>query len=98
MNTKHIIVLIHDEQAKPFILHSDKRFHENIIERHGCHVTEYLSEAAAKKKAAQCCKQYTYGKSHAMTYGDLERLEARLQGCYAHGLRTRIIEEFLEEL
>lgn len=98
MNTKHIIVLIHEEQAKPFILHSDKRFHENIIERHGCHVTEYLSEAAAKKKAAQCCKQYTYGKSHAMTYGDLERLEARLQGCYAHGLRTRMIEEFLEEL
>jgi hypothetical protein len=98
MNTKHIIVLIHDEQAKPFILHSDKRFHENIIERHGCHVTEYLSKAAAKKKAAQCCKQYTYGKSHAMTYGDLERLEARLQGCYAHGLRTRMIEEFLEEL
>lgn len=98
MNTKHIIVLIHDEKAKPFILHSDKRFHENIIERHGCHVTEYLSEAAAKKKAAQCCKQYTYGKSHAMTYGDLERLEARLQGCYAHGLRTRMIEEFLEEL
>ena len=98
MNTKHIIVLIHDEQAKPFILHSDKRFHENIIERHGCHVTEYLSEAAAKKKAAQCCKQYTYGKSHAMTYGDLKRLEARLQGCYAHGLRTRMIEEFLEEL
>lgn len=98
MNTKHIIVLIHDEEAKPFVLHSDKRFHENIIERHGCHVTEYLSEAAAKKKAAQCCKQYTYGKSHAMTYGDLERLEARLQGCYAHGLRTRMIEEFLEEL
>ena len=98
MNTKHIIVLIHDEQTKPFVLHSDKRFHENIIERHGCHVTEYLSEAAAKKKAAQCCKQYTYGKSHAMTYGDLERLEARLQGCYAHGLRTRMIEEFLEEL
>ena len=98
MNTKHIIVLIHDEQAKPFVLHSDKRFHENIIERHGSHVTEYLSEAAAKKKAAQCCKQYTYGKSHAMTYGDLERLEARLQGCYAHGLRTRMIEEFLEEL
>lgn len=98
MNTKHIIVLIHDEQAKPFILHSDKRFHENIIERHGCHVTEYLSEAAAKKKATQCCKQYTYGKNHAMTYGDLERLEARLQGCYAHGLRTRMIEEFLEEL
>ena len=98
MNTKHIIVLIHDEEAKPYVLHSDKRFHENIIERHGCHVTEYLSEAAAKKKAAQCCKQYTYGKSHAMTYGDLERREARLQGCYAHGLRTRMIEEFLEEL
>ena len=98
MNTKHIIVLIHDEKAKPFVLHSDKRFHENIIERHGCHVKEYLSEAAAKKKAAQCCKQYTYGKSHAMTYGDLERLETRLQGCYAHGLRTRMIEEFLEEL
>lgn len=98
MNTKHIIVLIHDEEAKPYVLHSDKRFHENIIEWHGCHVTEYLSEAAAKKKAAQCCKQYTYGKSHAMTYGDLERLEARLQGCYAHGLRTRMIEEFLEEL
>lgn len=98
MNTKHIIVLIHDEEAKPYVLHSDKRFHENIIERHGCHVTEYLSEAAAKKKAAQCCKQYTYGKSHAMTYGNLERLEARLQGCYAHGLRTRMIEEFLEEL
>lgn len=98
MNTKHIIVLIHDEEAKPYVLHSDKRFHENIIDRHGCHVTEYLSEAAAKKKAAQCCKRYTYGKSHAMTYGDLERLEARLQGCYAHGLRTRMIEEFLEEL
>ena len=98
MNTKHIIVLIHDEEAKPYVLHSDKRFHENIIERHGCHVTEYLSETAAKKKAAQCCKQYNYGKSHAMTYGDLERLEARLQGCYAHGLRTRMIEEFLEEL
>jgi len=98
MNTKHIIVLIHDEEAKPYVLHSDKRFHENIIDRHGCHVTEYLSEAAAKKKAAQCCKRYTYGKSHAMTYGDLERLEARLQGCYAHGLRTRMIEAFLEEL
>lgn len=98
MNIKHIIVLIHDEEAKPYVLHSDKRFHEKIIDRHGCHVTEYLSEAAAKKKAAQCCKRYTYGKSHAMTYGDLERLEARLQGCYAHGLRTRMIEEFLEEL
>lgn len=98
MNTKHIIVLIHDEEAKPYVLHSDKRFHEKIIDRHGCHVTEYLSEAAAKKKSAQCCKRYTYGKSHAMTYGDLERLEARLQGCYAHGLRTRMIEEFLDEL
>ena len=73
MKTKIIIVLIHDEKAKPYVLHSDKRFHENIIDRHGCHVVEYLSEKAAKKKA-------------------------RLQGCYAHGLRTRMIEEFLEEI
>ena len=98
MKTKYIIVLIHDEQAKPYVLHSDKRFHENIIERHGCHVIEYLAEKAAKRKAAQCCRQYTYGKSYVMTYGDLEQLEARLQGCYAHGLRTRTIEEFLEEM
>jgi hypothetical protein len=40
MKTKYIIVLIHNEQAKPYILHTDKRFHENIIERHRCHVTE----------------------------------------------------------
>ena len=31
MKTKIIIVLIHDEKAKPYVLHSDKRFHENII-------------------------------------------------------------------
>ena len=97
MKTKYIIVLIHEEQAKPYILHTDKRFHEKIIERHGCHVTEYLSQAGAKKKATQCCKRYTYGKSYAMTYGELENLEERLQGCYAHGLRSRMIEEFLEE-
>ena len=38
------------------------------------------------------------GKSYAMTYGDIEQLEARLQGCYAHGLRTRMIEEFFGEM
>ena len=97
MNRKYIIVMIHDEEAKPYILHTDKRFHESLIERHGCHVVEYASLASAKRTAAKCCKKYLYGKSHVMTYDELEELDARLQGCYAHDLRTRMINEFLEK-
>ena len=32
MKTKYIIVLIHDEQAKPYILHTDKRYRRLYFE------------------------------------------------------------------
>lgn len=95
---KYIIVLIHNEYGKPYILHSDKRFHENVCDSRGCHVVEYKSLASAKRKAALCGKQYNYGKSYAMSYDELQHMEDLTRGFYKAEKRVAIMTEYASEL
>lgn len=98
MNTKYIIVLLHEEQGKPYVLHTDKRFHEQLCESRGRHVVEYASLTAAKRKAAQCCKAYTYGKSYAVTYGELEHINDLIRGFYKAAQRLEIMTDYVTAL
>lgn len=95
---KYIIILIHEQQGKAYILHTDKRFHEHVCDSRGCHVVEYQSLTAAKRKAKECCKRYTYGKSYAMTYGELEHMEDLTRGFYKASQRTDIMTEYATSL
>lgn len=94
---KFIIVLLTEEQGRPYVYHSNNRFHESIWDIRGRKVVEYKSKKRAQEVAAKCCMTHRYGKSVAMTYDDYYKLCESIENVSKVSERLKIMQDFAEQ-